>query len=90
MCMCRNVTVQITMLGALPNPNVLTLSARAERLRYITLLQQNPAVLNWWCQLTQVGLCNGHKMVVVDGGSSSGSSSSSGVVVPERTGTPFR
>ena len=29
-----------------------------------TLLQQNPPVLNWECQLTQVVLYNGHKMVV--------------------------
>ena len=30
-----------------------------------TLHQQNPAVLNWRCWLTQVDLCNGRKMVVV-------------------------
>ena len=29
------------------------------------LHQQNPPVLNWRCQLTQVDLYNGHKMVVV-------------------------
>jgi len=30
-----------------------------------SLLQQNPPALNWGCQLTQVVLYNGHKMVVV-------------------------
>ena len=30
-----------------------------------TLLQQNPLVLNWGYQLTQVVLYNGHKTVVV-------------------------
>jgi len=29
------------------------------------LHQQNPTVLNWRCQLTQVDLYNGRKMVVV-------------------------
>jgi len=30
-----------------------------------TLQQQNPPVLNWRCQLTQVDACSGHKTVVV-------------------------
>ena len=30
-----------------------------------TLHQQNTPVLNWMCQLTQVDLYNGHKLVVV-------------------------
>ena len=30
-----------------------------------TLHQQNPPVLNWRCQLTQVDLYNGRKMVVM-------------------------
>jgi len=29
-----------------------------------TLLQQNPPVLNWGCQLMQVALYDDHKMVV--------------------------
>ena len=29
-----------------------------------TLLQQNPPVLNWRCQIMQVVLCNSHRMVV--------------------------
>jgi len=39
-----------------------------------TLLQQNPPVVKWESWLTQVGLCNGRKtvlvvvVVVVDGG----------------------
>jgi len=31
----------------------------------LTLLQQNPPVLNWQCQLTQVDLYNGRTLVVV-------------------------
>jgi len=31
----------------------------------LCLLQQNPPVLNWVCQLTQVVLHNGHKTAVV-------------------------
>jgi len=30
-----------------------------------TLLQQNPLVLNWGCQLMQVVLYNGHEVVVI-------------------------
>jgi len=31
----------------------------------VKLFQQNYPVLNWGCWLTEVGLCNGHKMVFV-------------------------
>ena len=60
-------TVYITLLwrtpASFPNPNALV--AISSHVGSKTLYQQNPPVLNWRCQLTQVDLHNGHKTVVV-------------------------
>ena len=41
------------------------LVAVSKGMQAVKLVQQNPPVLNWWCRLTQVDMCNGRKMVVV-------------------------
>jgi len=47
----------------LPNPNALV--AVSKGMLAVKLRQQNTPVLNWWSQLMQVYLYNGHKTMVV-------------------------
>ena len=47
----------------LPNPNVLV--AVSKGMLAVKLHQQNTPVLNWWSQLMQVYLYNGHKTMLL-------------------------